>query len=99
MPEKVGLSEVCRRLMGRDLTASELERSIRGINKVRWCMGLIRPGEIGATRLSFPLFRCPKCNTVCEIDEDQFHGRVNIQCPSKGCPYHGTKDWSKEAPR
>lgn len=55
--------------------------------------GFLRRGTVGATAESFPLFRCPGCGLVGEIDEDQFHGRVSIVCP---CGYHETRDWSAE---
>jgi len=48
---------------------------------------------IGATRKSYPLFRCPKCKEVGNIDLEQFYGRVSIIC--KFCEYHETRDWSK----
>lgn len=60
-------------------------------------MGVLRPDQIGTNKESFPLFRCPGCKRSGTIDEDQFHGRVSIQCPLEGCNYHETKDWSKEA--
>lgn len=55
--------------------------------------GVLRPEVVGATAESFPLFRCPGCLKTGEIDEDQFHGRVSIDCPF-GCGYHETRDWS-----
>lgn len=57
--------------------------------------GVLRPDVIGTNKDAFPLFRCPSCKQTGEIDEDQFHGRVSIQCPNPSCPYHETKDWSK----
>lgn len=59
-------------------------------------MEILREGQLGATKDSFPLFRCPLCHESGLIDEDQFHGRVSIQCPAGVCPYHDTKDWSRE---
>lgn len=56
--------------------------------------GLLRAGVRGATAESFPLFRCPGCGTTGDIDDDQFHGRVSIECPTPGCGYHDTRDWS-----
>lgn len=56
--------------------------------------GLLRPGVVGATRESYPLFRCPRCGRSGVIDEDQFRGRVSVQCPHEGCVYHETRDWS-----
>ncbi len=52
---------------------------------------MLRPDVIGATKDSFPLFRCPKCRCTGSIDEDQFHGRVSIICAF--CDYHETHDW------
>lgn len=34
--------------------------------------------------------RCPGCGQVGMIDEDQYKGRVSIQCTN--CPYHETHD-------
>lgn len=59
--------------------------------------GRLRPETTGATQESFPLFRCPGCKRSGTIDEDQFHGRVSIQCPFEDCSYHETKDWSQDA--
>ena len=56
--------------------------------------GVLKPDVVGATQESFPLFRCPKCKCSGVIDEDQFHGRVSIQCPHESCDYHETKDWA-----
>ena len=57
--------------------------------------GSIHKDQIGATKESFPLFRCPECKKTGLIDDDQFHGRVSIVCVvTHGCDYHETKDWS-----
>lgn len=58
--------------------------------------GFLRPGVTGATAESFPLFRCPLCDLTGEIDEDQFEGRVSIDCPDYACNYHETKNWKAE---
>lgn len=55
--------------------------------------GWLRPDIRGATAESFPLFRCPRCGRTGTIDEDQFHGRVSVECPF-GCGYHATVDWA-----
>lgn len=55
-------------------------------------MGTLRPGVIGATEESFPLFRCPDCKRTGEIDDDQFRGTISILCE---CGYHEAKDWSR----
>lgn len=33
-------------------------------------------------------FCCPGCHLHADIDDDQLHGRVSIDCPD--CPYHET---------
>ena len=55
---------------------------------------VLRNDVIGANQESFPLFRCPGCKGMGDIDDDQFHGRVSIDCTN--CEYHETKDWSQE---
>lgn len=59
---------------------------------------VLRPEVAGATRESFPLFRCPGCKRTGDIDFDQFIGKVSILCD---CGYHETKDWlgADSAPR
>ena len=63
-------------------------------------LGTLTPETIGATKESFPLFRCPICKKSGVIDLDQFHGRVSIVCGQASvalggfCEYHETKDWS-----
>ena len=42
-------------------------------------------------RIAFRL-RCPGCGIVAVADDDQYHGRVSIQC--EGCGYHETHDLS-----
>lgn len=37
-------------------------------------------------------FQCPQCSLWGDIDEDQFYGRVSIQCPE--CTFHETIDLS-----
>ena len=48
-------------------------------------------------RDGFPLWklRCPDCGLVADLDVDQFYGRVSIQCPSDGCSFHETWDFSR----
>ena len=55
-------------------------------------MGFLTAETVGATRESFPLFRCPLCKKTGTIDDDQFNGRVSIQCD---CGYHETKNWNQ----
>ena len=38
--------------------------------------------------MSDQLFVCPNCGLEGIIDDDQYHGRVSIDCPD--CPYHET---------
>lgn len=40
------------------------------------------------------LYQCPNCGIVAQLDEDQFRGRVSIDCPD--CPYHETHDLSED---
>lgn len=40
--------------------------------------GILGADVIGANEESFPLFRCPKCGAVGEIDREQFEGLVSI---------------------
>lgn len=54
--------------------------------------GLLRSGVVGATAESFPLFRCPGCKQSGLIDEDQYYGRVSVECV---CGWHVTRDWSE----
>jgi hypothetical protein len=44
--------------------------------------GVVRDGEI------VQQFKCPGCQTWGDIDSDQFHGRVSVDCPN--CEYHET---------
>jgi hypothetical protein len=37
-------------------------------------------------------FHCPGCGQWADIDDDQFHGRVSIDCPD--CEFHETLDLS-----
>ncbi len=41
--------------------------------------------------------QCPGCGLEARIDDDQYHGRVSIDCPA--CPYHETHDLSVGDPR
>ena len=41
--------------------------------------------------------RCPKCGTWAYIDDDQFYGRVSLQCATPGCDFHETHDLSELA--
>ena len=57
--------------------------------------GILKPEVIGTNAEAFPLFRCPLCFESGVIDEDQYHGRVSIECPNPMCTYHETRDWSE----
>jgi hypothetical protein len=37
---------------------------------------------------------CPRCGLQGTIDEDQFFGRVSIECPDDSCSFHETIDFS-----
>ena len=54
----------------------------------------MRAWVVGATHESFPLFRCPSCSKVGDIDDDQFRGRVSIVCGN--CGYHETVNWEAQ---
>lgn len=41
--------------------------------------------------------KCPGCGVIAVLDEDQFHGRVSLDCPR--CPYHETHDLSGARPQ
>ena len=43
-----------------------------------------------------PRGQCPKCGQWADLDDDQFHGRISIECPTKGCDYHETHDLSMD---
>ena len=68
--------------------------SINGREKPK--VAVLHSHVLGATRLSFPLFRCPNCLNKGYIDEDQFHGLTSIVCEVEDCGYHETRDWSRE---
>lgn len=34
--------------------------------------------------------RCPSCLTWEDLDDDQLHGRVSIECDVEGCSFHET---------
>ena len=34
--------------------------------------------------------QCPKCKIWATIDDDQFHGRVSLDCPTESCDFHET---------
>lgn len=40
--------------------------------------------------------KCPGCGMWGDVDDDQWHGRVSLDCPE--CPYHETHNLN-EAPR
>ena len=40
---------------------------------------------------------CPGCGLQAEVDDDQLHGRVSIDCPD--CAYHETVDLANTAPK
>ncbi len=39
--------------------------------------------------------RCPGCETWAALDLDQFHGRVSVDCMTKGCSFHETHNFSE----
>ncbi len=39
------------------------------------------------------LLTCPDCGLSARIDDDQYHGRVSVDCPE--CPFHKTIDFSQ----
>lgn len=39
--------------------------------------------------------KCPACGALGYLDDDQFNGRVSVQCPTEGCLFHETVDFSK----
>lgn len=39
--------------------------------------------------------QCPRCGSWADIDDDQFYGRVSMECPAMGCDFHETVDLSK----
>ncbi len=57
----------------------------------------MRPGEVRVTRalpgMLRPCLCCPGCGSIATIDDDQFRGRVSVDCSE--CEYHETVDWSK----
>lgn len=55
--------------------------------------GVLRPGVLGATAESYPLFRCPQCRQSGVIDQEQYLGLASIQCE---CGYHESRDWSHQ---
>ncbi len=40
--------------------------------------------------------KCPGCGLVARVDQEQFEGKVSIDCPE--CPYHETHDLRQEPP-
>lgn len=42
------------------------------------------------------LLRCPNCKTLAELDDDQYHGRVSIECQVLGCGFHETINLASE---
>jgi len=39
---------------------------------------------------------CPDCGIIGDLDTDQWHGRVSIQCPGEGCKFHETINFGLE---
>ena len=44
-----------------------------------------------------PNVRCPKCGVWASIDDDQFYGRVSIDCMTPDCTYQETHNFNTEA--
>lgn len=55
----------------------------------------IAPGQGDDGRTRRAVIVCPECGWRGPIDDDQFHGRVSIDCPH--CPYHETHRLSSRA--
>jgi len=56
-------------------------------------MGLTAGGRVRLVRRDGELvrnFKCPGCGQWGDVDDDQWHGRVSIECPD--CSFHETRD-------
>jgi len=38
--------------------------------------------------------RCPACGIFAEMDDDQYHGRVSVECAAPGCVFHETHNFA-----
>lgn len=38
---------------------------------------------------------CPQCGLIGSLDDDQYHGRVSVDCPNENCTFHETHDFSQ----
>jgi hypothetical protein len=39
--------------------------------------------------------QCPTCGVWGDLDDDQLHGRVSVECQTPGCSFHETHDFSR----
>lgn len=39
--------------------------------------------------------RCPSCGTFADIDDDQYRGRVSVECGTPGCAFHETHNFAQ----
>ena len=39
--------------------------------------------------------QCPQCKIWQILDDDQYYGRVSVECSIRGCDFHETHDLSK----
>jgi len=40
--------------------------------------------------------QCPGCGQWCDLDDDQYHGRVSVWHDVPGCGYHQTVDFEND---
>ena len=38
--------------------------------------------------------RCPLCGTFADLDDDQYHGRISVECATPGCTFHESHNFS-----
>lgn len=49
----------------------------------------------GSPTLNVTKIRCPSCRTFGEVDQDQWQGRVSIECSTPGCTFHETHNFAQ----
>jgi hypothetical protein len=38
--------------------------------------------------------RCPGCGIYADVDDDQWRGRVSVECATPGCTFHETHNFA-----